>query len=163
MSGDGVGAMSGVNPEADRRRIPRVRISRHQTRRKPRNGHHPRACRWNRDRGAAGLAVLGAGCALVVLAAGVMVAAQVLVARHRARTAADLAALAGAVVAAQGSLEACAHADRAAASNGASLVACRVDGLDVTVSVNVRAGIGRASGVARAGPRQRSAVTAGDP
>jgi secretion/DNA translocation related TadE-like protein len=96
------------------------------------------------------------GVALVVLlfAGAVAMAGGVAVARHRAETAADLGALAGAVHAAEGEAAACAEAARIVHANGAELVGCRLDALDATVTAAVRApgGWGTASASARAGP-----------
>jgi secretion/DNA translocation related TadE-like protein len=89
-------------------------------------------------------------------AAGATVAAAV-VASHRAGAAADLGALAGAAQAVRGDPAACARAERFVVANGARLVDCRREGLDVILTVEVDAtglaGLGRtARGVARAGP-----------
>jgi secretion/DNA translocation related TadE-like protein len=73
--------------------------------------------------------------------------------RHRAETAADLAALAAAVHAPDGPASACAEAASVAAANGGSLRACRVVGDDVEVAVSrpVRlGGLGVRTAVARA-------------
>ncbi|GAB3130398.1 hypothetical protein GCM10027289_14850 [Tsukamurella serpentis] len=77
-------------------------------------------------------------------------------ARHRAQTAADMAALAGAASAVDPEA-ACAAAGRLAAANGGSLRGCTVDGFDVAVRVGVSAplvvfGSGEALATARAGP-----------
>jgi secretion/DNA translocation related TadE-like protein len=78
-------------------------------------------------------------------------------ARHRAGTAADLAALAAAVHVPDGEATACRTAARVARRNGADLRGCRVVGDDVEVAVSrpVRLGrLGVHSAVvrARAGP-----------
>ncbi len=67
--------------------------------------------------------------------------------KHRAQTASDLAAVAGAYAAYYGR-DACPAADRVAVVNGASVVECSVDGLDVTI----RARSGGQEAVAKAGP-----------
>ena len=67
--------------------------------------------------------------------------------KHRAQTASDLAAVAGAYAAYYGR-DACSAADRVAVVNGASVVECSVDGLDVTI----RARSGGQEAVAKAGP-----------
>jgi secretion/DNA translocation related TadE-like protein len=106
------------------------------------------------DRGSASLWVLGVGLAVLLFAGAVAAAGSVLVAKHRAQAAADLGALAGAVHAAEGPDVACAWAGQVTEGNGASLVECLVDGLDVVVTVNVEpAGVGRAVGPARARAR----------
>ena len=62
--------------------------------------------------------------------------------KHRAQTASDLA------YAAYYGRDACSAADRVAVVNGASVVECSVDGLDVTI----RARSGGQEAVAKAGP-----------
>ena len=81
--------------------------------------------------------------------------ASATVARHRAHAAADLAALAAALAALDGPIDACARAAEVSASNGASLLACHLDGFDAIVTVEVAAGgtgWGAARASARAGP-----------
>jgi secretion/DNA translocation related TadE-like protein len=108
-----------------------------------------------RDRGSvtiwaaalAGLIWLGASAALLH---GSAVAG-----RHRAETAADLAALAAAVHVPDGT--ACAVGARIAADNGASLRGCQVVGDEVEVVVSRRVSLGRLGAFptvarARAGP-----------
>lgn len=78
-------------------------------------------------------------------------------ARHRAQSAADLAALAAAGRIASGRDTACAQASAVAHEMRTAVVDCVVDGLDVVVTVGVtvrlgRFGLGTASGRARAGP-----------
>jgi len=101
-----------------------------------------------------------------LLAAGVVLVAAGLVgatlgaahvARHRAQSAADLGALAGAARALEGPPAACARAARFVARNGGRLTACVLDGLDLTVTVSVPAAPGILPGAAatatsRAGP-----------
>lgn len=102
----------------------------------------------------------GAATVLVVALAGVLLlvglalgeAASLIVDHRRAQAAADLAALAGA------SSGECAEASRVADRNGARLRACRHDGPDVLVEVEVDGGgwLARTVGLparARAGPR----------
>lgn len=89
------------------------------------------------DRGAASVWVLAVGLLLVV--AG-LVGASVGAARvagQRAVVAADLAALAGAARVPQGWAAACGRAARLAAANGARLITCLIDGLDLVVTVQV--------------------------
>jgi len=95
--------------------------------------------------------LLAAG--LVLLLAGGFGAAigSATVARHRAQAAADLGALAGAMRAVYGSGVACAQARRIVTANGAEQSACRLDGLDVTVTARVRTVVGIASATSRAG------------
>lgn len=111
-----------------------------------------------RDRGSASVVLLAVG--LVMLAAGLAGAAvgAAHVARHQARTAADLGALAGAVRAGSGPVAACARAEQIVSVNGARMITCELDGLDLTVTVEVTpvavaAGLSRpATATARAGP-----------
>lgn len=114
------------------------------------------------ERGSASLWVLGVGLTVLLFAGAVAAAGSVLVAKHRAQAAADLGALAGAVHAGEGLDAACARARQIIEANGASLVECQVDGLDVVVGVQVApAGVGRAIGparaMARAGPARVAA------
>jgi secretion/DNA translocation related TadE-like protein len=109
------------------------------------------------DRGSATIWVLAAG--LVLLLAGVSGATvgAAHVARHQAQSAADLAALAGAAHAVEGSGAACVRAAQIAAANDARVAGCQLNGLDLTVTVEVSppaiVGAGRpASATARAGP-----------
>ncbi len=97
-----------------------------------------------------------AGVLVCCVIGGVWLAAgRAALARQRAETAADLAALAGAQsLTGHGRAAAppCAAAGRAAAANGGRLLECSVAGDEVTVAVAV----GRpmpARAVARAGPR----------
>jgi len=106
-----------------------------------------------RDRGSA--TVLAVALLAVAVAMGLVVAGLAGLAADRAtaRSAADLAALAGAyeqrrLLDGSGG-DPCAVADRAAAANAAELTGCRVWG-DGSVQVTVASGRGKAS--ARAGP-----------
>ncbi|MEU7821428.1 Rv3654c family TadE-like protein [Catellatospora sp. NPDC049133] len=94
------------------------------------------------------------GVGLVFVAAGTVVAVDGahLVAREQARTAADLGALAGAAAAIEGAAAACERAGRIVAANAATVTACRLDGLDLTLSVQVVTGAGAAEATAVAGP-----------
>lgn len=106
-----------------------------------------------------GVATVFACVACVVLLALAGLAIQlgaVLVARHRAEVAADLAALAGAAVVLRGESAACGRAAEVSQANGSELSSCQVIGADLRVQVRsgVRAGplLGWATGRARAGP-----------
>ena len=116
---------------------------------------HP--CHRRADRGSGTVLVLCVA-SLVATAAAVLVAlGSVAVARHRAASAADLAALAAADRALQGTAAACVSAGAVTAAVSARLLSCRLDGADAVVVVEVRpAGPlrawGAARGVARAGP-----------
>ncbi|MDP3711680.1 MAG: pilus assembly protein TadG-related protein [Mycobacteriales bacterium] len=112
------------------------------------------------DRGSGTVLVL---CLAMVLTGTTVVLAGLgaaAVARHRAASAADLAALAAADRVLDGETAACAAARRAGDAVGARVRACRLDGDRVTVVVEVRpagalAGLGSAAATARAGPGER--------
>ena len=108
------------------------------------------------DTGSATVWVLATGVVLVLIAVTLAMAGAATVSRHRAQAAADLAALAGALRAWDGEPVACQRAADISARNGARLVECRLDGLDLVVAVEVvptqLVVIGVARGVARAGP-----------
>lgn len=105
-----------------------------------------------RDGGSATIWALATGLVFVLVAATLSLAAAATVARHRAQAAADLAALGAAMLAWDGPAAACARAGDLSARNGASLVACRLEGLDAIVTVEVAA-----VGAARWGDAQASA------
>jgi secretion/DNA translocation related TadE-like protein len=106
------------------------------------------------DRGGATVLVLAIGLVTVLVAVASAAVGAAIVARHRAQTAADLAALAGALDALDGVEVACARAGEIAASNGGHLTACDVDGLDVVVTVEARpTGLAAMGGTARASAR----------
>ncbi|MFL6127666.1 MAG: Rv3654c family TadE-like protein [Mycobacteriales bacterium] len=114
----------------------------------------------SRDRGSATvwLAGLAALIGLVTLVA--LVHGSAVIARHRAATAADLAALAAAVRTPDGTAAACATAREIAARNGASLTRCVPFGDDVEIEVTRplmlrRLGSWAATASARAGPVDR--------
>jgi secretion/DNA translocation related TadE-like protein len=102
------------------------------------------------------LAAAAVGVLVLLLGLGLQVGAATL-ARHRAETAADLGALAGAREVVRGRDVACARAQAVVAGNGARLVACSVEGWAVVVvaatsCVCVPSVSGDAAGRARAGP-----------
>lgn len=116
--------------------------------------NQPTRHRWRRvrrgmgdDRGYATVVSLGIIVALVSLAGVAAAAAGMVVATHRARVAADLAAVAGAWAHVHGG-DGCDRARRTAELNGADLANCHTTGGDVTVEATLR---GRAAS-ARAGP-----------
>lgn len=95
--------------------------------------------------------------ALLVSTGGGLCLGSVVVARHQAQAAADLAALAGAVRLPAGAAAACSQAVLVAHQMTARHVECRVDGLDVVVNTELPGlftarGIGPARASARAGP-----------
>ncbi|GAA4659043.1 hypothetical protein GCM10023197_09830 [Gordonia humi] len=111
------------------------------------------------DRGFATVAGAAVIAALATVLVAVLYVGAAVVARHRAQSAADLAALAAASVHVSVAGDACAAArERVASQDGApSIVDCRIDGQDVVVQVAVRVrlgglGVRDATGVARAGP-----------
>ena len=110
----------------------------------------------DRDGGSATIWVLAVGLVFVLVAVAVALVGSATVARHRARSAADLAALGAALRAWDGESQACAWAAELSARNGGRLVECRLDGLDAFVTVEVALagvpGAGRARASARAGP-----------
>lgn len=110
-----------------------------------------------RERGSASLWLLAVGLTLVTagLAGAAVGAARV--ARHQARVAADFGALAGAARTLEGPAVACARAAELVTANGARLVGCTLDGLDLQLSVELTVtplpGLTRtAHATARAGP-----------
>lgn len=110
-----------------------------------------------RDRGAAALWALAVGLVLVLFAGALTSVGAAVNARHRARTAADLAALAGAARALEGASVACGRARAYAVANGAVMRSCRLDGFDLVVTVAVGTRFGAAEASARAGPVQDQA------
>jgi len=94
---------------------------------------------------------------LSVVSVAVVLLAVAQAARHRADSAADLAALAAAQALVDGTEVPCEAAGGNAAVNGAQLASCVIDGEVVTVSVSIdvrlgRFGLGEATATARAGP-----------
>lgn len=103
--------------------------------------------------------VLAAALVAVLVAVGIGGAAVgvAVAARHRAQSAADLAALAAAYRVGLGAEAACRRAESIAGAGGATVTACVVEALDVVVTVNVAArwgdwSLGTAVAAARAGP-----------
>ncbi|MFF3642614.1 Rv3654c family TadE-like protein [Streptomyces sp. NPDC002564] len=105
-----------------------------------------------RDRGAATVWVVVVMAVLGVICGAVLAMAQVVVARHRAGGAADLAALAAADRWEEGSTGACAGAARVAQEQGARIVRCVVRGEISEVTATSRAGPFSATISSRAGP-----------
>ncbi|NDR53304.1 Rv3654c family TadE-like protein [Actinomyces sp. 565] len=111
-----------------------------------------------RERGSGTVMVLGIIAVALCLALGAAGLIQAQAAAGRARSAADLAALAGATALSSvlAPADPCATAQRVAQANGAELGTCEIDGEDVTVMVTVPTrvlGIPRRAGAAaRAGP-----------
>jgi secretion/DNA translocation related TadE-like protein len=112
------------------------------------------------EEGSGTVLVLGVFALLLLVACTLAALAEVGLARSRAASAADLAALAAASRATAGPAAACAAAGSTARAAGAHLVTCRLTGAVVDVVAVVRpAGpvgrIGAATGRARAGPVAR--------
>jgi secretion/DNA translocation related TadE-like protein len=89
------------------------------------------------DRGSATLWLLVAGLVLVVFSLGGAAIGAARVARHQARVAADLGALAGAAHALEGTDSACARASVIAAANSARITRCTLDGFDLQITAEV--------------------------
>ncbi|WP_347400264.1 Rv3654c family TadE-like protein [Streptomyces alboniger] len=106
----------------------------------------------DRDRGAATVWVAVVMAVLCVVCGAVLAMGQVIVARHRAGGAADLAALAAADRWATGDSAACAGAGRVAEEQGAWLLRCTVRGDTVDVTATASVGAFTAKARARAGP-----------
>lgn len=110
------------------------------------------------ERGSATVWVLALAGLLAVLGAAVVLVGAALVARHRATTAADLAALAGAGRAVLGDPDPCLAAARIAAANDGVADRCTLrPGAVVEVQVHVTVRLGPVGGFhagarARAGP-----------
>lgn len=106
------------------------------------------------DRGSASLIAVALIVVLLAAGLGVVAIGSAVIARHRAQSAADLAALAAAGWLAAGHRSACAHASSVAAAMGTAVSDCRISGLDALVTVEATAGVRgwRAQARARAGP-----------
>ena len=91
-----------------------------------------------RQRGSASILVAGLMGVVVLLGGSALVVAGYAVAQHRARAAADLAAVSGAAAFLQGQ-DACTRAREAARDNGARVLQCNQvgDQIDYVVSVRV--------------------------
>lgn len=115
----------------------------------------------------AGLATVWAAGAVAVLVGAVMIGLHIgaaILARHRAESAADLAALAAARLAAEGTERACRRADEIAAATGTRVVFCRLSGWEALIEVEAPVGLSlvgasTATGRARAGPAEVDANT----
>lgn len=86
--------------------------------------------------GGASVIALGIGLCVLTIAMVVFTLAAAIEARHRAQTAADAAALAGAMRATQGPAPACERAAELASANDTTIRDCELSGLDVTVAVS---------------------------
>jgi secretion/DNA translocation related TadE-like protein len=111
------------------------------------------------DRGAATVLACCALAALVVVTAMLVHIGSAVSVRHRAQSAADLAALAAAVGLDRGTAAACAAAQEVAGRMHTRLVSCTVENWDVEVTVTAPVlpsslGVRDARAVARAGPAE---------
>ncbi|WP_332757506.1 Rv3654c family TadE-like protein [Streptomyces sp. MT206] len=104
------------------------------------------------DRGSATVWGLVVATALAAVFGGVLLFGQAVVARHRAASAADLAALAAAAGWAHGPEAACATAIRVAEAQGATVTACALRGEVAEISARAPAGPFAPTVSARAGP-----------
>jgi len=112
------------------------------------------------DRGSATVWAAAAVAVVLVIAVAGMQLGEVLLARHRAESGADLAALAAAGRSVAGQQVACARARGLAERMTVELVSCRLEGWDALVETRVRPGgplarFGSATARARAGPVHR--------
>lgn len=107
------------------------------------------------DKGAATVLAAFMLTVLIVLTGGGIRLGSVIVARHRAQSAADLAGLAAAALLPAGPELACHHAEHISTTMGAVMNHCAIDGLDAVIAVTVAVGgwVGAtAHARARAGP-----------
>ena len=94
--------------------------------------------RGRQDDGSSTVLVLGFVTILLFVGGLVASVASIVVTRHRAEAAADLAALAAAGRAFEGQPAACSAARHVAHGQAVQLLSCRLDGLDALVEVGVR-------------------------
>ncbi|MGT2529128.1 Rv3654c family TadE-like protein [Streptomyces nojiriensis] len=106
----------------------------------------------SRDRGSATVWAVLVVAVLGAVFGGVLLLGQAVVARHRAASAADLAALAAAANWAHGPATACAAAARVAGAQGAGLSGCVLEGEVAEVTARVAAGPFAPTIRSRAGP-----------
>ncbi|MGW0937985.1 Rv3654c family TadE-like protein [Streptomyces sp. NPDC002666] len=109
-------------------------------------------CGRPRDQGLATVWAAVTTATLCVVFAVVLALGQVVVVRHRAAGAADLAALAAADRALEGTAAACGTARDVAAAQGAEVVHCAVEGEIADVTARVRRGPYAPEVRSRAGP-----------
>ena len=103
--------------------------------------------------GSATVLALAGVVACLTIAGMWLATGRAALARQRAETAADLAALAGAQSLVAGTAAPCAAAEAAAAANAGRLLSCSIAGHDVRVVVSVSAPVA-ARAMARAGPQE---------
>lgn len=122
----------------------------------PGRGSHAGVGRFDDDEGYISVVTAFAAAAVLALTVAVLLVGRAAVAAHSARSAADLAALAGAH-ALRAAEDPCSAAAGVATANRAVVAGCTVDGHDVVIRTEVRVELGvlgsrAASAVARAGP-----------
>ena len=122
----------------------------------PGQGRHAGVGRFDDDEGYMSVVTAFAAAAVLALTVAVLLVGRAAVAAHSARSAADLAALAGAH-ALRATEDPCSAAAGVATANRAVVTGCTVDGHDVVIRAEVRVELGvlgsrTASAVARAGP-----------
>ncbi len=113
--------------------------------------------RVSADRGSVTLVAVAMVVVLLAITVACVYLGSAVIARHRAQSAADLAALAAAGRLTDGAGAACAHAVAVVQAMHATVANCSVIELDVVVAVEVTVALGRlgpgtARAVARAGP-----------
>lgn len=107
-----------------------------------------RSARWQTDRGSVSIIGVAAGLVVVIAGSSIALSSAYAISRAEARSAADLAALAGAGWTRAGQSVACARAGETASANHAVMISCVVEGLDIELTVEVKG----VRAVARAGP-----------
>ncbi|WP_406459105.1 flp pilus-assembly TadE/G-like family protein [Streptomyces sp. NBC_00876] len=117
--------------------------------------------RCRQDRGLATVWAAVTTATLCTVFAVVLALGQVVVARHRAGGAADLAALAAADRALEGVAAACRSAQEVAGAQGAEVVRCAVEGEVADVTARVRVGPYAPEVRSRAGPAEAAPPPAG--
>jgi secretion/DNA translocation related TadE-like protein len=107
--------------------------------------------------GSASLFAVAMMAVLLAITVGGVYVGSAVIARHRAQSAADLAAVAAAVHLADGKRDACVEASAVARAMRMAVTHCVVENLDVVVTVETSValggiGVGPARATARAGP-----------
>jgi secretion/DNA translocation related TadE-like protein len=124
------------------------------------SGHVRRRASREGDEGSATVWAVGGIAALFLVAAVVLATGSVVQTRHRVAGAADLASLAAASHAPEGTTAACGRAQWVAARMGARVTSCRLSGWNVLVEVSAPlpgelARFGTATARSMAGPVDR--------
>ncbi|NYJ73411.1 Rv3654c family TadE-like protein [Allobranchiibius huperziae] len=119
--------------------------------------------RWARDRGSGTVLMVGVIAVVLCVLGGGLALVSAVQASMRARTAADMAALAGESALLKGGVDPCAAAARVASAGGATLRTCTPTGDSVTVDVTVVTGATARLGLGAATARSRAGYSAGIP